>query len=262
MRVLVCIKQVPDTTRVAIDEKTGSLIRGGVDSKINIYDLHALEAAFELKEKTGCKITVLTMGPPQAERAVREAIALGADDGCLVTDRAFAGADVLATSYTLYQAISELGNFDLLLCGKQTTDGDTAQVGPALAEHMGIPHAACITKIIDSDKNGITFEQDLTESLQDVRFDFPCLLTIEKGNESPRLPSYRRKKQFEGVGIRRLTLADLNDKDTSRYGAEGSPTRVERIFPPARNDDNVMLEGDAGELAKSLLDILVAQKIV
>ena len=262
MKVLVCIKQVPDTAKVAIDEKTGSLMRGGVDSKINIYDLHALETAFALKARTGCTVTALSMGPPQAERAVREALALGADAGCLLSDRAFAGADVLATSYALYQAVRKLGPFDLILCGKQTTDGDTAQVGPALAEHLGIPHAACITRVLSAEDGAVVFEQDLTESLQEVRFPYPCLLTVEKGRESPRLPSYRRRKEFEAADIRRLTLADLDDRDTARYGAEGSPTRVERIFPPPRNADSRVLTGDADTVAGALADILAAQKFI
>jgi len=262
MQVLVCIKQVPDTTRVEIDEKTGSLMRGGVDSKINLYDLHALEAALTLKERHQADITVLTMGPPQAETAIREALALGADAGCLLSDRAFAGADVLATSYALSQAVQALGDFDLILCGKQTSDGDTAQVGPALAEHLNIPHAAWVTEISSLDGAAITAVQDMGDSLQQVRLPLPCLLTLEKGTATLRLPSFRRKRQMEAVSITHLILDDLPDQDPMHYGADGSPTRVERIFPPPALVDNERLEGNPDILVDALLDALVARKII
>jgi len=262
MRVLVCIKQVPDNTRVEIDKKTGSLIRDGVDSKINLYDLHALEAALALKARSDCHITALTMGPPQAEAAVCEALSLGADSGCLLCDAAFAGADVLATSYTLSQAAAALGGFDLILCGKQTSDGDTAQVGPALAEHLGIPHAAWITEISGPFDGALVLMQDMGEYIQRVRLPLPCLLTVEKGPETPRLPSFRRRKALEGAGITRLSLADLPDREAGRYGADGSPTRVERIFPPPTLQDHVRLEGEPDTVADALIEVLAARKMI
>lgn len=147
MNIFVCIKQVPGTNKVDIDPVTGTLKRGGVDSKMNPYDLYALETALRLRERCGGKVSVVSMGPPQAETVIREAYAMGADEGVLLSDRRFGGADVLATSYALSQGVRRLGEFDLLLCGKQTTDGDTAQVGPELAEWLGIPSVSNVRKI-------------------------------------------------------------------------------------------------------------------
>lgn len=155
MEIFVCIKQVPATNKVQVDERTGVLLRDGVDSKMNPYDLFALETALRLRERHGGRVVVGTMGPPQAEAVVREAYWIGADEGYVFSDRRLGGADVLATSYTLSQAIQTVGDFDLILCGKQTTDGDTAQVGPAIAEHMGIPHAAWVSHL-EADDKGIT----------------------------------------------------------------------------------------------------------
>ncbi len=262
MRIIACIKQVPDTTSVEIDEETGSLKREGVESKINIYDLYALKTAFEIREKTGATVTALSMGPPQAQQAIREALLLGADDGYLISDRRFAGSDVLATSYTLSQAVQCIGGCDLIICGKQTTDGDTAQVGPALAEHLGIPHAAWVSRILEADGQGLLLEQDLTDNLLRVKIEYPCLITVEKSAGVPGLPSYLRKRQFADVDIKVLRLADFSDQDPARYGADGSPTQVENIFPPEENTEKVMLEGTAEQLAADIWDILVRRKLI
>ena len=149
MNIIVCIKQVPGTAQVEIDEKTGVLKRDGVASKMNPFDLFAIESAMRLKEKYGGRVTALTMGPPQAEKVLREAFMMGVDDAVLLSDRRFGGADVLATSYTISQGIRKIGSYDLILCGKQTTDGDTAQVGAELAEFLGIPHLANVTKLME-----------------------------------------------------------------------------------------------------------------
>ena len=147
MEILVCIKQVPGTSKVEVDEKTGVLKRDGVDSKMNPYDLYALETALRLRKKVGGNVSVITMGPPQATEVVKEAYMMGVDRGALISDRKFAGADVLATAYTISQGIRKMGEFDLILCGKQTTDGDTAEVGPEIAEYLKIPHIANVIKI-------------------------------------------------------------------------------------------------------------------
>ncbi len=149
MKIMVCIKQVPGTSKVEVDEKTGVLKRDGVDSKMNPYDLYALETALRIKEKKGGHIKVISMGPPQAKAVIKEAYSMGADEGTLVSDRKFAGADVLATSYTLSQGVKKCGDFHIILCGKQTTDGDTAQVGPEMAEYLGISHVANVRRILD-----------------------------------------------------------------------------------------------------------------
>ncbi len=262
MNIIVCLKQVPDTTNVEIDEKTGSLKREGVESKINVCDLYALEAAFRIREKTGGTVTVLSMGPPQAKQAVREALMLGADDGYLVSDRHFAASDVLATSYALSQAVRIIGGFDLIVCGKQTTDGDTAQVGPALAEQLHLPHAAWITKVIDVESRGLILEQDLTDSILRIRLDCPCLITVEKDPATPRLPSYLRKLKFSEHPVKVLSLLDFQDKDPGRYGSDGSPTRVEKVFPPEENAEKLMLEGSPEDLADQVAAVLISRKFI
>ena len=262
MHIIVCIKQVPDATSVDIDPKTGNLIREGADFKINHYDLHALEAALLLKEQNGATVTALSMGPPQAAQAVKEALMLGADHGVLISDRAFAGADVLATSYTLSQAISTLPAYDLIICGKQTTDGDTAQVGPSLAEFLSIAHVSWVSDVLSIAADKITARQDLNEIFQDVRLEFPCLITVEKKKSSPRLPSYLRKKQFAQTEIPILTISDLPDQDPAKYGGNGSPTRVEKIFPPTINTDRFLFKESPEQAAAYLYDYLVAKKFI
>ena len=162
MKILVCMKQVPAGTKVDIDPETGAMKRLSGETRTNPYDLFALEAALQLREKVGGSVTVLTMGPPQAEEMMRDAYTMGADDAVILSDRKFAGADVLATSYALSQGITAIGDIDLIICGKQTTDGDTAQVGPAIAEHLGIPHAAWVSEIVDAD---MTFEDMADQNL-------------------------------------------------------------------------------------------------
>ena len=173
MNIFVCIKQVPATNKVEVDEKTGVLKRAGVLSKLNPYDLYALETALRLRERCGGKISVGTMGPPQAQAVVREAYMMGADEGYVFSDRRLGGADVLATSYTLSQAIRSTGDYDLIICGRQTTDGDTAQVGPAVAEHMGIPHAAWVSAV-EPAGDGIDVCQQLQDVIETVHIPFPA----------------------------------------------------------------------------------------
>ena len=236
MNIFVCIKQVPSTNKVQVDEKTGVLKRDGVRSKMNPYDLYALETALRLKEQHGGTVTVGTMGPPQAQAVIREAYMMGADDGYVFSDRRLGGADVLATSYTLSQAIRSVGDFDLILCGRQTTDGDTAQVGPAIAEHMGIPHAAWVSKV-ECDETGVNAEQQLQDVIATVHIPFPCLLTVEKDIYQPRLPSLKKARDIKDKPIHVQGLDTFLDKDPEHYGLSGSPTQVERIFPP-QNDVN------------------------
>ena len=173
MEILVCIKQVPDSNKVEVDPVTGVLKRNGVESKLNPYDLYALETALRIKEEKGGTITVLTMGPGQAASIIREAYAMGADKGILISDRKFGGADVLATSYTISQAILMAGNYDLILCGKQTTDGDTAQVGPEVAEWMSIPSVSNVSKIIELGNEDITIEMDMTHDIEITKVQYP-----------------------------------------------------------------------------------------
>ena len=239
MNIFVCIKQVPSTNKVQVDEKTGVLKRDGIASKMNPYDLFALETALRLKAAHGGTVTVGTMGPPQAQAVVKEAYMMGADDGYVFSDRRLGGADVLATSYTLSQAIRSVGDFDLILCGKQTTDGDTAQVGPAIAEHMGIPHAAWVTKIDVAD-DGVNVEQQLQDVIETAHMPFPCLITVEQDIFMPRLPSLKLAREIGDKPIHIQGLDTFLDTDPSHYGLTGSPTQVERIFPPENDVEQEM----------------------
>lgn len=262
MDILVCIKQVPGTSKVEVDPITGVLKRDGIDSKMNPYDLYALETALRLKEQKGGTIKVITMGPPQASEVIREAYMMGADKGAIVTDRKFAGADVLATSYTISQGVRKMGNFDLILCGKQTTDGDTAQVGPEMAEYLEIPHIANVLSILEVKENSIIVEMDMPNTVEVAEVKFPCLLTVEKDIYQPRLPSYRKKTETKDKPIITITLNDFEDKNEKKYGLSGSPTQVERIFPPAVNTDKEMWIGAVEDLTEKVISKLKQLKFI
>lgn len=262
MRIIVCMKQVPAGTKADIDPETGAMKRTGTDTRTNPYDLFALETALQIREKTGGTVTVLTMGPMQAESMMRDAYAMGADEAVILSDRKFAGADVLSTSFTLSQGIQVLGGADLIICGKQTTDGDTAQGGPAIAEHMHIPHAAWVGQVVDVDEKKICVKQKLGDVTQVSEIPFPCLITVDKDSCVPRLPSYILKKKTEGKEVRVLGFSDLPSQDMSRYGLVGSPTTVDRMFAPPGVDRQVYLEGDAEAKAEKLFDILTGKKII
>lgn len=243
MRIFVCIKQVPSTNKVEVDEKTGVLKRGGVASKMNPYDLYALEVALRLREKHGGAVTVGTMGPPQAQAIIREAYMMGADDGYVFSDRRLGGADVLATSYTLAQAIRSIGDFDLILCGKQTTDGDTAQVGPAIAETLGIPHAAWVSSL-NVEGDGLNVTQQLQDRIEVAHMPFPCLVTVEQDICTPRLPSLKLRREIADKPIRIVGLDSFLDTDAEHYGLSGSATQVERIFAPENDAPHERWDGE------------------
>ncbi|MBX4264811.1 electron transfer flavoprotein subunit beta/FixA family protein [Clostridium estertheticum] len=262
MEILVCIKQVPGTSNVEVDPVTGVLKRDGVDSKMNPFDLFALETALKIKEAKGGLIKVITMGPPQAKDVIREAYMMGADEGALISDRKFAGADVLATSYTISQGVRKMGKFDLILCGKQTTDGDTAQVGPEMAEYLNIPHIANVLKIIELKEKSIVVEMDMANTIEVAEIQFPCLLTVDKDIYQPRLPSYRKKIATKDREIKMITLNDFEDKDEKKYGLNGSPTQVERIFPPDVNNDRETWTGSGAELSLKMATKLKELKFV
>ncbi len=253
MNILVCVKQVPDSNKVEVDPVTGVLKRNGVESKMNPYDLYALEAALRIREKTAGSITVITMGPGQAVGIIKEAFAMGADNGVLISDRKFGGADVLATSYTLSQGIKQSGEFDLILCGKQTTDGDTAQVGPEVAEWLGIPSLSNVSQIVEQKESSLVVEMDMTDDIEVAEIQYPCLLAVDKDIFIPRLPSYIRKQETKDREIKVITLADMEDKEEKNYGLNGSPTQVQKIFPPQVNNHREVWNGDGKELAEQLL---------
>lgn len=253
LRIFVCLKQVPATSKVEVDETTGVLKRTGVVSKMNPYDLYALETALRIKESSGAEISVGTMGPPQAEAIIREAFMMGADHGYVFSDRRLGGADVLATSYTLSQAIQSIGDFDLILCGQQTTDGDTAQVGPAIAEYLGIPHAAWVSRLT-LQGDGVDAEQQLQDVIETVHMSFPCLVTVQQDICMPRLPSMVRARETRDREIPILTLDQFPDRNPDHYGLSGSATNVERIFPPENKvSHEVWSDGDNAERLEAQL---------
>lgn len=261
MKIVVCIKQVPGTTQVEVDPVTGVLKRDGVASKMNPYDLYALEAAFELRSECGGTVTAVTMGPPQAKSILLEAVAMGADDGLLLSGREFAGSDVLSTSRALSQAVKTLGRFDVILCGKQTTDGDTAQVGSEMAEFLGLPMAGNVLSAVPS-KTSVTVRRDMDTYISEEELPFPCLLCTDSAINTPRLPSYKRMKAASEDLIKVIRLKDLEDSSEKHYGLSGSPTRVERIFPPDRSSDKELFEGTPAECAEKLALMLRSKKFI
>jgi electron transfer flavoprotein beta subunit len=253
MNILVCIKQVPDTNKVEVDPVTGVLKRNGVESKMNPYDLYAIETALRIRELKGGIVWVISMGPPQAAGVIREAFAIGVDHGALISDRKFGGADVLATSYTISQGIKKLGEFDLILCGKQTTDGDTAQVGPEISEWLNIPTLSNVSRIVEVKDDAMVVEMDMSHDTEIAKIQLPCLLAVDKDIFMPRLPSYVRKQETKDREITVIALNDLEDKDEKHYGLNGSPTQVQRIFPPQANNHREVWQGTSSELTKQLL---------
>jgi len=259
MNIIVCIKQVPDTTDVRIDPETNTLIRSGVASIINPFDMYAIEEAIRLKEKFGGKVTVLTMGPPQAEEALREAVSLGADEAILVSDRAFAGSDTWATSYTLSRSIHKIGDYDLVICGKQAIDGDTAQVGPGISSHLDIPQITYVKKIeevnLGPGNKHIRAERMTEEGYEIIESPMPCLITVVKEINEPRLPSLKGKMRAKKAEIKKWEAKDL-DLDPDLIGLNGSPTKVVKIFTPPPRKKGQILEGDAAEISQKLVELL------
>ncbi len=254
MKIIVCIKQVPDTAEIRINPETNTLMREGVPSIINPFDLHALEAGLWIKDKLGAKVTVLTMGPPQAESSLREAIAMGADEAVLLTDRAFAGADTWATSYTLAKAIEKLGA-DIVFCGKQAIDGDTAQVGPETAEFLNIPHIAYVRKIEEVKDNYIRVQRLMDEGYDIIESSVPVLLTVVKELNQPRMPSLKGKMAAKKAEIKKMGRADI-EAEENRVGLKGSPTQVKNIFAPEKKTGRTMLEGTTEEQVYALIQEL------
>ncbi|MBF0485677.1 MAG: electron transfer flavoprotein subunit beta/FixA family protein [Candidatus Omnitrophica bacterium] len=255
MNIIVCIKQVPDTTEVRIDPVTKNLVRDGVKSIVNPFDMYAIEEGVRLREKHGGKVTVITMGPPQAEAVLREAISLGCDDAVLISDRAFAGSDTLATCYTLSKAIEKIKDYDLVICGKQAIDGDTAQVGPGVASTLDIPQITYVRKIEEIKDNNITAERATEEGYEVVQTKMPCLITVVKEINTPRLPSLKGKMKAKSAVITVWKAADIN-ADESRLGLKGSPTEVWKIFTPPPRPKGRIFEGDPQESVNQLVELL------
>lgn len=243
MNIVVCIKQVPGTTQVKINPETGTLIRDGVEAVVNPFDEYAIEEAVRIKEKTGGTVKVITMGPPQADAALRTAISMGADEAYLVSDRAFAGSDTWATSYTLTAAIKTLGQVDLIICGKQAIDGDTAQVGPGVAEMLDIPFVAWVRKVEDISDKSIKIERLMEEGYDVIEMPLPGLITVVKEINEPRTPSLKGKMSAKKAEIKIITAKDM-DVDPNRIGLKGSPTQVFRSFVPERKSGGEKIQNE------------------
>ncbi len=266
MHIIVCIKSVPDTTQVRFDPVTNTLLRSEAASIVNPFDMYAIEEALRLREAHGGSVTVLTMGPPPAEKELREALAMGCDRAVLLSAREFAGGDTWATAYTLSQAIRRLGEFDLVLCGKQAIDGDTGQVGPGIANQLGLPQLTYVSKIaaVDPAARRIRVERLLEEGRETVEAPLPALLTVLKDINIPRYPNLRGIRTARRAEIPVWTPADLPGCEVRHLGLNGSPTQVVKVFtPPAREGRAVMLDGNSPEAAAAALcDRLFLERVL
>lgn len=255
MNIVVCLKQVPDTTELKIDPVKGTLIRKGVPSIINPDDKNALEQALMIKDKNeNAKITVISMGPPQAKEALNEALAMGADEAILLSDRFFGGSDTWATSETLAAGIRKIGNYDIIFAGRQAIDGDTAQVGPQIAERLDVPQVTYVQNFEMEDENTVIVERALEDGYEKIRVKTPVLLTAIKELNEPRYMSI--SGIWDAFGdedkVVKWGVDDL-DVDRKNIGLKGSPTQVKKSFTPEQKGKGIMIEGTADEVAEKML---------
>ena len=257
MNILVCVKQVPDTTDVKINPETNTLVREGVVSIINPFDMYAIEEAVRLKERFGGESTVITMGPPQADSALREALSLGIDKAIHLCDRAFAGSDTWATSVVLAKAIENIGKFDLIICGIQASDGDTAQVGPGIAAHLDVPQATYVRRIdsvhMDTEPKIMVVERLLEDGYEILELQLPALITVVKEINEPRMPSLRGKMSSKKAQIPIWGNKELKIEPT-QLGLDGSPTRVSKIYTPPQKEGGKVFEGEPQDVVKALFE--------
>ncbi|MBN2154640.1 MAG: electron transfer flavoprotein subunit beta/FixA family protein [Candidatus Lokiarchaeota archaeon] len=259
MNTIVLIKQVPDATDVKTDPETGRLIRDGAVT-INPFDMFAIEQAIQLKEQYGGKVIVLTMGPPNAKYSLEFCLAMGADDAILLTDRAFAGADTIATSYTLAKAIEKVPEFDIIFCGIKTTDGDTGQIGADVAEFLNLPNIYYVNKIHEIAENSIIVEKQFEDRMQVVQSELPVVISMIKGANTPRFPTLEGKMEAFRKPVTTYTATDVQ-ADPKQIGAEGSPTKVLRVFPPPKREKGRILPESDDNIAE-LVQFLKEKKFV
>ena len=277
MNIVIPIKQVPETSNVKMDEETGTMKREGVESIINPLDLYAIETGIQLKEEYGGKITVITMGPPSADKALKEAIAMGCDDGILLSGREFAGSDTWATSYALSQAIKEIEDYDLILAGERATDGDTGQVGPGIASWLDLTLSTYTSKIVDvnlvdeevdytsTEMDSIIVERMVEDGYEKLQLPLPALLTVVKEISFPRLPTLRGKQRSRKIEIPQWNLENL-EMDEDYLGLNGSPTRVVNIDHPKVTRGGTVIDvredGNVEEAVSKLIDYLKSKELV
>jgi len=257
LKIIVPIKQVPETSNVKMDPETGTVIRAGIETVVNPLDLFALESALRLKEQYGGTVTVLSMGPPQAVKALKEAVSMGCDDAILVSDRKFGGSDTWATSYTLAQSIKKIGTFDLIIAGERATDGDTGQVGPGIASWLDLPVATYVAKIQAVVDGKITLERLVEDGYQILDVTLPCLLTVVKEIASPRLPTLRGKIRARQMDIPVFSTENLELEPTA-LGLKGSPTKVVKIDTPKVTRGGTVVRALDDEAVTSAVDQLMS----
>ncbi len=261
MKIIVCVKQVPDTASVRLDPDTHTLKREGVASILNPFDLFALEAGLRLREQAGGELHVLSMGPPQAAEVIKEAIGYGVDEGLLLSDRAFAGADTWATTAALAAGVRHLGGADLVICGKQAVDGDTAQVGPGLAMRLGIPQVAFVKAFRQVEADHLVVERQMDDGFDVVRLPLPGLITVVREVGEPRPPSLKGKMRAKKYQVPVLGAAELGLAETE-VGLAGSHTQVVEVFAPSAAGEREMIEGPPEQAGAAVVDRLVEAKVI
>lgn len=261
MKIIICIKQVPDTASVRLDPDTHTLKREGVEAVINPFDLFALEAGLSLREQAGGSLHAITMGPPQAAEVIKEAIGFGVDDGLLLSDRAFAGADTWATTAALAAGVKHMGGADLIICGKQAVDGDTAQVGPGLAMRLGLPHVAFVKAMTDIAGDHMVVERQMDEGYDVVKLPLPGLITVVREVGEPRPPSLKGKMRAKKYEVPVATAQDLG-LDASEVGLNGSYTQVVKVFAPQAAGKREMIDAPPAQAGALAIDRLVENKVI
>jgi electron transfer flavoprotein beta subunit len=267
MHIVVCVKQVPDTKIIKINPKTNTLDRRSAPAILNPYDAHAVQAAVKIKEKIGGTISVLSMGPPQATAVIKKSVEIGADKGYLISDRAFAGADTLATSYALSKALERINKespVDLVICGKHAIDGDTGQVGPGIARRMDIPPVTNVIDVseVNVQEKTVLIKRKLSNGYELIQAELPCLLTVEKeinDIEYSPMTNMIKAARYEPVI---WAVSDLEDVDRTQLGLKGSPTIVGKMFTPPRAEGGKKIEGSVDEQVKQLMEVLLENRDV
>lgn len=259
MNIVVCVKQVPGTNEVKMNKETNTIVREGVEAIINPFDEYAIEEAVRIREKVGGTVTVLSMGIPKVADLLRETVSVGVDNAVLLSDRAFAGADTLATAYALSMGIKKIGDYDLVICGKQATDGDTAQVGPSLAEKLGVPHTTYVRKIEEIKEGYIRCQRMTEDGYEVIEMPLPAVITVVKEINEPRLPSIKGKLRAKKTEVTVYSADDLG-ADKNLCGLKGSPTQVVKTFVPVHEMNGEWIEGTAREQAEKLTDKLLSMQ--
>ncbi len=265
LHIVACIKQVPDTKIIKMNPKTNTMDRRTAPAILNPYDAHAVEEAVRLRSRYGGTVSVLTMGPPPAVNAIKKCIEIGADEGYLITDRRFAGADTLATSYALTKALDKISNIkpvDLVICGKMSIDGDTGQVGPGIARRLDIPPLTSVNKVVEinSEERFVIIHRKLENGYEVVKSTLPCLFSVEKTINDVPYSSFTNMLKAAKYQPHIWSVDDLEDVDIKQLGLKGSPTIVSKVWAPAKPEGGTIIEGDPQEQVGQILSVLLEKK--